>query len=155
MVSILAAAVKFLRLSYWLMKFGYKQRVQWWFNEGVWNDQPWYHDIFHCHWVSQVRKGVDHASNEVFSWDIQEVWMEHCNATITSTEPRLHLSKKEEGQNINPMRYLWNTRPNLAFSVRIVNRFMGKLNASHLEAANRIMRYVKFDWLWNYFSCNE
>lgn len=44
---------------------------------------------------------------------------------------------------IGSLRYLCNTRPNLAFSVGIVSRFMGRPKVSHLAAIKRVLRYVK------------
>ena len=41
------------------------------------------------------------------------------------------------------MRYLCNTRPDLAFSVGIASRFMERPKVSHLAAVKRILRYVK------------
>ncbi|XP_058757281.1 uncharacterized mitochondrial protein AtMg00810-like [Vicia villosa] len=78
--------------------------------------------------------------------------MEHCNATITPVEPRLQLSKNKDEQNINPtqyrrligsLRYLCNTRLDLAFSVDIANRFMERPKVSRLAVVKRILRYVK------------
>lgn len=78
--------------------------------------------------------------------------MDHFNAAISQTEPRLQLSKNEDEQDVDPtqykrligsLRYLCNTRPGLVFSVGIVSRFMGKPNVSHLAVVKRILRYVK------------
>ncbi|XP_050908443.1 secreted RxLR effector protein 161-like [Lathyrus oleraceus] len=78
--------------------------------------------------------------------------MEHCNASITPAEPRLQLSKNEDEQDVDliqyrrligSLRYLCNTRPNLAFSVGIMSKFMGRPKVYHLEAFKRIPRYVK------------
>jgi hypothetical protein len=40
------------------------------------------------------------------------------------------------------LRYLVNTRPDLAFSVGLVSRFMEKPTEDHLAAVKRIIRYV-------------
>ena len=78
--------------------------------------------------------------------------MEHCNAAITPAEARLQLSKSEDEQDVDPtqyrrligsLRYLCNTRPDLAFSVGIASRFMEKPKVSHLAAIKRILRYIK------------
>ena len=74
--------------------------------------------------------------------------MEHCNAAITPCEARLQLSKSEDEQDVDPtqytrltgsLRYLCNTRPNLAFSVGIASRFMERPKVSHLAAVKRIL----------------
>ncbi|XP_058747204.1 secreted RxLR effector protein 161-like [Vicia villosa] len=78
--------------------------------------------------------------------------MEHCNASITPDEARLQLSKSEDEQDVDitqykrligSLRYLCNTRPDLAFSVGIASRFMEKPKVSHLAAIKRILRYIK------------
>lgn len=78
--------------------------------------------------------------------------MEHYNAAITPAEPRLHLSKDEHEQDVNPtqyrrmigsLRYLCNIRPNLVFSFGIVRRFIERPKVSHFAVVKRILRYVK------------
>lgn len=78
--------------------------------------------------------------------------MEHCNIVITPDEPRIHLSKNEDEQYVNPTQYrkmigslcyMCNVRPNLAFSVSIVSRFTERPKVSHLVAFKRILRYLK------------
>lgn len=44
---------------------------------------------------------------------------------------------------IRLLQYLCNTRPNLAFSVDIMSRFIGRPKASHFVRVKRILRYVK------------
>ena len=46
------------------------------------------------------------------------------------------------------MRYLFHTRPDLAYNVGMVSRFMQKPNVSHLAAVKRMLRYLKgtFDY---------
>ncbi|XP_050909810.1 uncharacterized mitochondrial protein AtMg00810-like [Lathyrus oleraceus] len=76
----------------------------------------------------------------------------HCNAAISSAEPRLQLSKNEDEKDVDPtqyrrligsLRYLGNTRPDLAFNVGIVSRFMERTKVSYIAAVKRILRYVK------------
>src|SRR3954469_19267405 len=78
--------------------------------------------------------------------------MEHCNTSITPTEARLQLSKSEDEQDVDPtqyrrligsLRYLCNTRPDLAFSVGIASRFMERPKISHMAVVKRILRYIK------------
>jgi hypothetical protein len=78
--------------------------------------------------------------------------MDKCNSALSPVEPRLQLSKSTEEEDVDPtsyrqligsLRYLCNTRPNLAYSVGIVSRFMDKPKSSHLIAVKRILRYVK------------
>lgn len=59
--------------------------------------------------------------------------MEDCNATLAPTEPRFQLSKDLDEDNANStqyrrligsLRYLCHTRPDIAYSVSMVSRFM-------------------------------
>lgn len=83
---------------------------------------------------------------------LKKLEMEHCNDAITPAEPRLQLFKNEDEQDVDPtqyrrliksLRYLCNMRSDLAFSIGIVSRFMGRSKVSHLEADKKILRYVK------------
>ncbi|XP_058733585.1 uncharacterized mitochondrial protein AtMg00810-like [Vicia villosa] len=78
--------------------------------------------------------------------------MEHCNSAITPCEARLQLFKSEDEQDVDPtqyriligsLRYLCNTRLDLAFSVGIANRFIERPKVFHMAAVKRILRYVK------------
>jgi hypothetical protein len=78
--------------------------------------------------------------------------MEKCNSALSPSEPRLQLSSDVDEKEVDStyyrkligsLRYLCNTRPDLAYSVGIVSRFMEKPKTSHLIAVKRILRYVK------------
>jgi len=78
--------------------------------------------------------------------------MEHYNSEVTPAEPRLQLSKDANEKEVDPnqykrligsLRYLCNMRPDLAYIVGIVSRFMEKSKSSHLEATKRILRYIR------------
>ncbi|XP_058776549.1 secreted RxLR effector protein 161-like [Vicia villosa] len=83
--------------------------------------------------------------------------MEHCNVDITPCEARVQLSKSEDEQDVDPtqyrrliglLRYLCNTRPDLAFSVDIASRILERPKVSHMEAVKRILRYIKGTLGW-------
>jgi hypothetical protein len=66
-------------------------------------------------------------------------------------EPRLKLSKTSAAPAVNPtqyrsivgsLRYLVNSRPDIAFAVGYVSRFMEAPTAEHLTAVKRILRYI-------------
>jgi hypothetical protein len=66
-------------------------------------------------------------------------------------EPRLKLSRESTTPTVDgttyrslvgSLRYLVNTRHNLAYSVGYVSRFMEKPTQEHLAAVKRIIRYV-------------
>lgn len=69
--------------------------------------------------------------------------MADCNSCQTPMENRLKLSKKSGGSPVNEteyrsivgsLRYLVNTRPDIAFSVGIVSRFMQAPTSVHMSA---------------------
>ena len=45
-------------------------------------------------------------------------------------------------QIVGSLRYLCHTRPNIAYGVGLISRYMVKPTTSHLVAAKRILRYV-------------
>jgi hypothetical protein len=66
-------------------------------------------------------------------------------------EPRLKLSKKSSAPAVDTtayrsivgsLRYLVNTRPDLAYTVGYVSRFMEEPTTEHLAAVKRVLRYV-------------
>jgi transposase InsO family protein len=78
--------------------------------------------------------------------------LQHCNSAQTPAEARLWLDKDadepevdatEFRQMVGALRYLCNTRPDIAFSVGLISRVMDRPRTSHLAAAKRILRYVK------------
>ncbi|GAU15418.1 hypothetical protein TSUD_44550 [Trifolium subterraneum] len=80
--------------------------------------------------------------------------MDQCNPALTPSEPRLQLSRETEEKDVDSneyrrligsLRYLCNTRPDIAYSVGIVSRYMERPKTSHLSAAkrSRILRYIK------------
>jgi hypothetical protein len=77
--------------------------------------------------------------------------MSNCNPCKIPMEPKIKLGK----ESVNPLvdatlyrslvgslRYLANTRSDLAFSVGYVSRFMQEPHADHLAAVKHILRYV-------------
>ncbi|RDY14617.1 Copia protein, partial [Mucuna pruriens] len=78
--------------------------------------------------------------------------MQQSNPVGTPAEVGLSLKKETDKEQVDPthcrrivgcLRYLCNTRPDLNFSVGLVNRFMQEPKQSHLLAAKRILRYVQ------------
>ena len=77
--------------------------------------------------------------------------MEGCNPVHTPMEEKLKLSRDSEAEEVDPthyrrlvgnLRYLVHTRPDLAFAVGYVSRFMERPTAEHLQAVKRILRYI-------------
>lgn len=78
--------------------------------------------------------------------------MEHYNSASTPAEQRLQLTKdSDEGdidltqyrRFIGSLRYLCHTRPDLAYNVGMVSKFMQKPKLSHLLATKRILRHLR------------
>jgi hypothetical protein len=74
-----------------------------------------------------------------------------CNPALTSMEERLKLSCDSTTEEVDAMqyrrlvgslRYLTHTRPDLAFFVGYVSRFMQRPTTEHQQAVKRIIRYV-------------
>jgi hypothetical protein len=73
------------------------------------------------------------------------------NACNVPMENRLKLSKKDQSQPVDKtkyrsvigsLRYLVNTRPDIAFTVGIVSRYMEDPRATHWAAVKQILRYL-------------
>jgi hypothetical protein len=74
-----------------------------------------------------------------------------CNPSLTPMEERLKLSRDSTAEEVDAaqyrrlvgsLRYLAHTRPDLAFSVGYVSRFMQRPTTEHQQAVKRIVRYV-------------
>ena len=83
---------------------------------------------------------------------LKECSMEECNPTQAPMEARLKLSKTSKFPPVDQtryrsivgsLRYLLHTRPDLAYSVGIVSRFMEAPTTEHMAAVKHILRYVK------------
>jgi hypothetical protein len=79
---------------------------------------------------------------------VDKVGLTGCNPYATPMEPRLRLSKESSSPLVDgttyrslvgSMRYLVNTRPNLAFLVGYVSRSMKQPTEEHLVVVKRII----------------
>ncbi|GKB66925.1 zinc finger, CCHC-type containing protein [Tanacetum coccineum] len=75
--------------------------------------------------------------------------MAYCNPSQSPMEHKLELTKDEGGVSVNPtlfrsiiigLRYLTHTRPDIAYAVGIVSRFMAKPTVNHMQTVKRILR---------------
>jgi hypothetical protein len=82
---------------------------------------------------------------------LEQAGMKRCNACCVPMENRLKLSKKDDSPPVDKtkyrsiigsLRYLVNTRPDIAFAVGIVSRFMEDPRAKHWAAVKQILRYL-------------
>lgn len=83
---------------------------------------------------------------------LKSAGMSECNPCATPMESRLKLSKTKEEEVVDStayrsiigsLRYIVNTRPDLAYSVGVVIRYMEAPNREHWAAVKHILRYIK------------
>lgn len=83
---------------------------------------------------------------------LEKAGMSECNPTKYPMEPKVLITKDEGGKPVNStqyksmvggLRYLVHTRPDIAYAVGIVSRFMERPTMMHQNAVKRILRYVK------------
>lgn len=99
---------------------------------------------------------------------LNKAGMLQCNSTKIPMHPKEIINKDEEGIAVDPtefksmiggLRYLVHTRPDLAYSVGILSRFMDRPTQLHQGAVKRILRYVKgtidFGLVYSHDSDNE
>jgi hypothetical protein len=86
-----------------------------------------------------------------FYLGIELAGLTDCNPALTPMEERLKLSRDSTTEEVDAtqyrrlvgsLRYLTHTRPDLAFSVGYVSRFMLRPTTKHQQAVKRIIRYV-------------
>jgi hypothetical protein len=101
--------------------------------------------------VEQNQDGITISQGSYALKILQGAGLADCNASHTPMESRLKLSKystddcvdaTEYRRLIGALRYLVNSRPDLAYAVGYVSRFMEKPTVEHLVAVKRILRYV-------------
>jgi hypothetical protein len=83
---------------------------------------------------------------------LEAAGMSSCNSCSTPMECRLKLIKEDGSKAfdatlyrsiIGSLRYLVNTRPDIAHAVGIVSRFMEKPSENHWAAVKQILRYIQ------------
>lgn len=83
---------------------------------------------------------------------LEKAGMKDCNPTRYPMDPKEQISKDEMGKTVDTtmykslvgsLRYLVNTRPDIAYAVGVVSRYMERPTVLHLSAVKRILRYLK------------
>ncbi|XP_026429072.1 uncharacterized protein LOC113325047 [Papaver somniferum] len=78
--------------------------------------------------------------------------MDNCNTILTLVEEGLKFTKDGSGELVNStdfkglvgcLIYLTATRPDIMYALGLVSRFMESPRQSHLQAAKRILKYIK------------
>jgi len=102
--------------------------------------------------VKQGAAGITLSQNAYALKILEAAGMRNCNPSDTPMENRLKLSKKRVEEAVNPtayrsvigsLRYIVNTRPDLAYSVGVVSRYMEAPGKEHWDAVKRILRYLR------------
>ncbi|XP_057746722.1 uncharacterized mitochondrial protein AtMg00810-like [Arachis stenosperma] len=83
---------------------------------------------------------------------LKKFQMKHSKPVSTPVEEKFKLLREDKRKIVNPtyyksligsLRYLTATRPDIVFGVGLLSRFMEESCTNHLQAAKRILRYIK------------
>jgi hypothetical protein len=101
--------------------------------------------------VKQSSEGISLNQSAYAAKILDKAGLTGCNPVHIPMEPRFNLSKNNVAPVTNAteyrslvgcLRYLINTRPDIAYAVGYVSRFMEKPTTEHLAAVKRVLRYV-------------
>jgi hypothetical protein len=101
--------------------------------------------------VTQGNDGITICQSAYAAKILESAGLIGCNPSDTPMESRLKLSKLSSAPAIDAtqyrsivgsLRYLVNSRPDLAYSVGYVSRFMENPTTEHLGAVKRVLRYI-------------
>lgn len=102
----------------------------------------------------EVKQGKDHITicQKAYAMKILESCnMARCNSVDTPMEERMKLTTAEPGSELDvtryrsvvgSLRYLVNTRPDIAYAVGVASRFLKELANEHWSLVKRILRYI-------------
>ncbi|WZY76517.1 hypothetical protein YC2023_022901 [Brassica napus] len=102
--------------------------------------------------VLQTPHGI-HVSQEKYAMEVLKHFdMENCNSVCNPMVPGNKLDMDEGGNRVDEtfykkiigsLMYITTTRPDLQFSVSLLSRYMSNPTDLHLQAAKRVLRYLK------------
>ena len=101
--------------------------------------------------MRQHNGGIDLGQAAYAAKILDKADMTGCNPCHTPMEPRFKLSRVSSAQPVDAtdyrsivgmLRYLVHTRPDLAFSVGYVSRFMQEPTTEHMAAVKHVLLYV-------------
>jgi hypothetical protein len=101
--------------------------------------------------VKQDDRGISLSKRAYAAKLLEKIGMTSCNPCAVPMEAKLKLSKEGDSPLVDPteyhslirsLRYLLHTRPELAFSVGYLNRFMEKPQQDHMAVIKHLLRYV-------------
>ena len=102
--------------------------------------------------VKQSEDGIFISQSGYAKEVLKKFKMDSCNPVNTPVEIGLELRKSISGGNVDPtyfkslvgsLRYLTCTRPDILYGVGLVSRYMETPDQTHLNAAKRILRYIR------------
>jgi len=102
--------------------------------------------------VTEISEGLVMYQMKYASDILKRFNMLSCNLASSPVEVNVKLVINEDEelvdstlfkQVVGSLRYLCNSRPYIAYAVRIISRFMSEPRASHLLVAKRAMKYIK------------
>lgn len=102
--------------------------------------------------VDQRNKYIELRQSAYARKLLEKAGMLSCNPVKNPMETKVVLSKDEKGKQVNEtqyrslvggLRYLVHTRPDIAYAVGVVSRYMERPTVLHYNAVKRILRYVK------------
>jgi hypothetical protein len=114
--------------------------------------------------VKQLEKEISLSQKAYAGKVLEKAGMAGCNPCKTPMVTRLKLSKGSESPQVDAakyrslvgsLRYLVHTRPDLAFAVGYVSRFMQEPHEEHMAAVKQILRYVAGTLNMGLFYCRE
>jgi hypothetical protein len=101
--------------------------------------------------VKQTGEGISISQSAYAAKLLERSGMAGCNPCTVPIEPRLKLSKESESPLVNAMgyrsivgglRYLVNSRPDIAFAMGYVSRFLEEPREDHRAAVKHLLRYI-------------
>lgn len=114
-------------------------------------ERPWVTEAFSWIKYKEDRELVLHHERYTIKL-LENFGMLDSKPTITPMDPNVKLHQFEAREledatlcrtDIGSLIYLTLTRPDLAFCIGVLNRFMQKPRRTHLHAVKRVLRYVK------------
>ncbi|WVZ61915.1 hypothetical protein U9M48_011722 [Paspalum notatum var. saurae] len=103
--------------------------------------------------VRQEEVGISLCQGSYAGKILEKCGLEDCNSCKVPMDVKPKLSKESSSPTslVGSLRYLVNTRPDLAFSVGYVSRFMKEPHQEHLAAVKQIVRYIAGTQNWGLF----
>lgn len=100
----------------------------------------------------EQKKGCIELKQTAYAKMLEKAGLQDCNERKYPMDQKIILHKDEAGKAVEPtmfrsliggLRYLVHTRPDIAFTVGLISRFMEKPTMLQLNAAKRVLHYVK------------